>query len=104
MIFNATAGLTIYLRAAAPRSAIHFPHNRLGLTMPGVSISEKVMFVRLLNHDNDSGAIGAGYAWDGKDVAWTELLADRLRIDLAALDRGARGLGSTGADRPRRGQ
>ncbi|MDP5309237.1 putative rhamnosyl transferase [Paracoccus spongiarum] len=104
MIHNAVAGLTVYLAPDAQRSIMHFPHWQIGLSMPGVTLPGKVMFVRFLNHDNDSGAIGAGYPWEAGETDWNTMLADRFRIDLAHLDRAARDFGLPGADRPRWGQ
>lgn len=104
MIYNAVAGLTVYLPPDAGRSVMHFPHWQIGLSMPGVMLPGKVMFVRFLNHDNDSGAVGAGYGWDaGKAPDWAKILADRFAIDLPALDRAAREFGLPGAARPRWG-
>lgn len=104
MIYNAVAGLTVYLPPDAGRSVMHFPHWQIGLSMPGATMPGKVMFVRFLNHDNDSGAIGAGYGWDaGAAPDWPKLLADRFRIDLPALERAARDYALPGADRPRWG-
>lgn len=103
MIYNAVAGLTVYLPPDAGRSVMHFPHWQIGLSMPGVTLPGKVMFVRFLNHDNDSGAIGAGYGWDAGDADWTRMLSDRFRIDLPVLDRAAREFGLPGAARPRWG-
>lgn len=103
MIYNAVAGLTVYLPPDAERSVMHFPHWQIGLSMPGVTLPGKVMYVRFLNHDNDSGAIGAGYAWDAGDADWGAMLAERFRIDLQGLDRAARAFGLPGADRPRWG-
>jgi len=104
VIYNAVAGLTVYLPPDAGRSVMHFPHWKIGLSMSGVTLPAKVMFVRLLNHDNDSGAIGAGYPWEaaGEDLA--EMLAERFRIDLPTIEAAARGFGLPGADRPRWGQ
>lgn len=103
MIYNAGAALTVYLPPDAQRSVMHFPHWKIGLSMPGVTMPGKAMFVRFLNHDNDSGAIGAGYPWEGDPAGWAGLLAERFRIDLEALDRAARDFGLPGADRPRWG-
>ena len=104
MIYNAVAGLTVYLPPDAERSIMHFPHWKIGLSMPGVTLPGKVMFVRFLNHDNDSGAIGAGYAWEGDPDTWQALLAERFRIDLPTLDRAARDFGLPGAARPHWGR
>ncbi|RDW14873.1 putative rhamnosyl transferase [Paracoccus thiocyanatus] len=103
MIYNAVAALTVYLPPDAQRSVMHFPHWKIGLSMPGVTLPAKPMFVRFLNHDNDSGAIGAGYPWEADPAGWGRLLARRFRIDLDTLERSARAFGLPGADRPRWG-
>jgi hypothetical protein len=59
--------------------------------------------VRFLNHDNDSGAIGAGYAVPAENDNWAGILAERFRIDLARIDQAARAFSLPGADRPRWG-
>lgn len=103
MIYNAVAGLTVYLPPDARCSVMHFPHWKIGLSMPGVTLSEKVMFLRLLNHDNDSGAIGGGYLWPARDPDWQRMLAERFRVDLPSLDAAARDFALPGAARPRWG-
>ncbi len=103
MIYNAVAGLTIYLKPDAGRSAMHFPHWQLGLSMPGLTLPARLMFARFLHHDNDSGAIGAGYGWNADPGTFQQVLADRFRIDLPSLDVAAREFGLPGAPRPRWG-
>ncbi|TWI34275.1 putative rhamnosyl transferase [Paracoccus sulfuroxidans] len=103
MIYNAVAALTIYLPPDAGRSVVHFPHWKIGMAMSGVQMTGRVMFARMLNHDNDSGAIGAGYALDGDPAEHGALLAERFRIDLASLHEAAREFGLPGAPRPRWG-
>jgi hypothetical protein len=103
IIYNAVAGLTVYLPPDAGRSVMHFPHWKIGLSMPGVTLPGKTMFVRFLNHDNDSGAIGAGYAVPAENDNWAGILAERFRIDLARIDQAARAFSLPGADRPRWG-
>ncbi|MDK8875379.1 putative rhamnosyl transferase [Paracoccus sp. SSJ] len=103
VIHNASAGLTIYLPPDAQCSAVHFQHWKIGLSMPGVTLAGKAMFVRSLNHDNDSGAIGAGYPCPDDPAGRGRILAERFRIDLDTLDRAARDFGLPGADRPRWG-
>ncbi|MCF3973604.1 putative rhamnosyl transferase [Paracoccus salsus] len=103
MIYNAVAALTVYLPPDSGRSVMHFPHWQIGLSMPGVTLPGKTMFVRFLNHDNDSGAIGAGYRWEPDSTDWQSVLMDRFRIDLRCLNQAARDYGLPGADRPRWG-
>lgn len=103
VIFNAVAALTVYLPPDAGRSVLHFPHWKIALSMPGVQMTGKVMFARMLNHDNDSGAVGAGYGWEAEPAQHRTLLAERFRIDLPTLDDAARNFGLPGAPRPRWG-
>ena len=103
MIYNAVAGLTIYLPPDAGRSVMHYPHWKLAQSMPGVMLPGKSMYVRFLNHDNDSGAIGAGYALEAGDTDWRQILAERFMIDLPTLQQAARDFALPGADRPRWG-
>ena len=51
--------------------------------MPGVTLGDGAMYCRFLNHDNDSGAVGAGYDWDETPPDAAALLRERFRIDLA---------------------
>ncbi|RCW88077.1 putative rhamnosyl transferase [Paracoccus lutimaris] len=104
MIYNAVAALTVYLPPDARRSIMNFPHWKMGLYMPGVTLPGKMMYVRFLNHDNDSGAIGAGYGLPNTPADWTETLATRFRIDLPDLDRAARNFSLPGARRPNWGR
>lgn len=103
VIHNTGIAQPIYLPPGLQRTALNFQHWKIGLSMPNVMLTEKVMFARFLHHDNDSGAIGAGYRWPQGDAIWRDLLAERFRIDLPALDEGARGFGLPGAARPRWG-
>lgn len=93
IIHNATAALTIYLKPDADRCAIHYPHWKLALSMPGLVLASQPQFVRVLHRDNDSGAVGAGYAWTMADDQLPGLLADRFRLHLPTLDEGARRYG-----------
>lgn len=102
VVYNTGIAQPIYLPAHLDRTAVHFEHWKIGLTMPNVMMAEKVMFARFLHHDNDSGAIGQGYRWQ-HDQDWQALLAERFRIDLPTLDQGARGFAKPGAARPRWG-
>ena len=103
IVYNTGIAQPIFLPPELQRTAVHFQHWKVGLSMPNVMMTGPVMFARFLHHDNDSGAIGAGYRWPAEGENWEKLLAKRFRIDLAALDRGARGFGLPGAARPRWG-
>lgn len=82
VIYNATAALTIYLRPEDERSAVFFPHWKLGNHMPGLVMPEDVMFCRSMNGDNDSSEVGPGYGFDAQPGDLPGLLRDRFRIDL----------------------
>ena len=73
------------------------------MAMPGVIMAEQIMYARVLNHDNDSGAIGAGYPLKSR-LNPGGALARRFRIDLPTLEEGARGFGLPGAPRPNWGR
>lgn len=89
MIYNASAALTIYLPPDAGRCVLHYPHWKVGLSMPGVTLPGKVMYARLIHGDNDSGAVGAGYAIENPSQNLPQLLAERFQIDLPRLTAGA---------------
>ncbi|AXC51115.1 hypothetical protein DRW48_06310 [Paracoccus suum] len=99
MIYNAVAGLTVYLPPGDERSATQLPHWRLGHHMPGLILPDEIMFCRFLNHDNDSGAIGPGYDFDGPPPDAARVLAERFKIDLADINRDARDFGLPQAGR-----
>lgn len=103
VIYNTGIAQPIYLPPGARRTALHFQHWKIGMAMPNVMLTDKVMFARFLHHDNDSGAIGSGYRWQPDGVVWQDLLAQRFRIDLPTLQQGAQGFGMPGAARPRWG-
>ena len=92
IVHNASAALVIFLPPDAGRCVLHFPHFKVNLSMPGVTLAGRPMFVRMLHGDNDSGAVGAGYAVEAPGQDMAALLARRFRIDLAALETGARAL------------
>jgi hypothetical protein len=104
MIYTAVAALTVYLPPDAGRSIMHFPHWRIAQYMPGVTLPDRLMYVRFLNHDNDSGAIGPGYTLPETVTDWTKALARRFRIDLPSLDQAARDFSLPGAMRPHWGR
>ncbi|WP_299361269.1 glycosyltransferase [uncultured Paracoccus sp.] len=93
VIHNASAALTIYLQPDVDRCAIHFPHWQLALSMPGLVLADQPRFVRVLHHDNDSGAIGAGYPWMLPQDQVSEMLANRFRLHLPTIDQGVRRFG-----------
>lgn len=90
MIYNAGAGLTVFLAPDDPRTACHFPHWRLAHYMPGAVIADRIMYCRLLNHDNDSGAVGAGYDFDEAIGPADRILKRRFGIALDVLDNAAK--------------
>ncbi|GLK65377.1 hypothetical protein F8A10_09085 [Paracoccus kondratievae] len=82
---HASAALTVYLPPDAERCVVHYPHWQVGALMPGVALASRPMYVRLLHHDNDSGAVGPGYRTPVQPESFEPVLAERFRIDLAAL-------------------
>lgn len=88
MIHNAVAGLTVFLAPDLPRSAVHYAHWKLALSMPGLVLGSQPRFVRVLHGDNDSGAVGASYPWKLGPAEAEALLADRFKVDLAGLRQG----------------
>ncbi len=104
IIHHAVAAMTVYLAPDAGQSVVDFPHWRIAMAMPGVIMAEQIMYARVLNHDNDSGAIGAGYPLNMSRLNPQAVLARRFRIDLPTLDEGARGFGLPGASRPNWGR
>lgn len=88
MIYNATAGLVIFLPPDAQRTVIHYPHFKVTTLMPGIVMSGRPMFVRVLSGDNDSGDVGLGYALPLKQPDVEPQLAERFRIDLEAIREG----------------
>ncbi|UXU76064.1 MULTISPECIES: glycosyltransferase [unclassified Paracoccus (in: a-proteobacteria)] len=85
VIHAASAALTVFLPPDAGQSVLHFPHWQIACHMPGVTFADRLMFLRVLNQDNDSGAVGAGYGLAMPDVDWRAILARRFRIDLSGL-------------------
>ena len=104
MIYNAVAGLTLFLPPDDHRTAAHVPHWRLAHHMPGAVIADRIMYCRFLNHDNDSGAVGAGYDYDSDPGPPGPLLKRRFRIDLDLIDRAARDFALPPAPRPHWGR
>lgn len=104
IIHHAVAAMTVYLAPDAGRSVVHFPHWKIATAMPGVNMAEQVMYARVLNHDNDSGAIGAGYPLDKSRLNPRGMLVRRFRIHLPTLEDGARDFGLPGAPRPNWGR
>ncbi|MFO1138869.1 MAG: glycosyltransferase [Paracoccus sp. (in: a-proteobacteria)] len=100
VVHNTGIAQPIYLAPDAGRTAVHFQHWRVALSMPNVMMARHLMFARFLHHDNDSGAIGTGYRWPAEGADWNDLLAQRFCIDLPALDAAAREFGLPGAKRP----
>lgn len=92
IVHNASAALVIFLPPDAGRCVLHFPHFKVNQSMPGVTLAAKPMFVRMLHGDNDSGAVGAGYAVEGPAQDMAALLTRRFRIDLAGLTAGVAAL------------
>lgn len=103
-VYSTGVALITWVRPDDPESAIDFEHWRMGSHMNGVALHDKAMFVRVVHHDNDSGALGPNYPWTDPPADPASLLRKRFRIDLAALDAAARAAALPGADRPKWGR
>ncbi len=97
IVHNACAGLTVYLKPDQQRTAVHYPHWKLALSMPGLVIGSQPGFVRVMHGDNDSGTVGANYGWTLKDESAADLLARAFRIDLPGIDAAVRRQGGSPA-------
>lgn len=87
---NMGVALTVFLAPDRDATAVHFNHARIGLWMPGVSVPQPLMFLRLMHGDGDSASLGAGYAWEADEAAMPALLQGRFRLDHALLSDAAR--------------
>ncbi len=103
-VHNTGVALLTYVRPDAAESAIDFEHWRMGTYMNGVGLHDRAMFVRVVHHDNDSGALGPNYPWAQPPGDMAGLLRRRFRIDLPALDAAARQAALPGAARPNWGR
>ena len=82
--------LTVFLPPDRDVTAVHFNHAKIGLWMPGVSVPQPLMFLRLMHDDGDSASLGAGYPWEADEASLPALMQSRFRLDHAALDGAAR--------------
>ncbi|TRW95108.1 hypothetical protein FNJ84_17630 [Paracoccus sp. M683] len=87
---NMGVALTVFLGPERDATAVHFNHAKLGLWMPGVSIPQPLMFLRLMHGDGDSGSLGAGYPWEAEPASLPDRMRRRLGLDHALLDAAAR--------------
>lgn len=91
-IVNATAALLHVVRPTEEVTGVSFVHWKLAGEMPGLTIADRAMYLRLLHHDNDSGSVGAGFAIEGAGDA-AETARDRFGVDLDRMRIGARRFG-----------
>lgn len=87
---NMGVALTIFLPPEAQQTALDFNHTRLAQWMPGVQISEPLMFLRSIHGDSDSGDMGPGLPWQPEEGGLNRLLRERFALrrgDLARLAR-----------------
>lgn len=89
---NMGVALTVFLRPEAGDTALHYDHSKIGLWMPGVSITRPLMFLRSIHADSDSGAMGAGVPWPAGEEDLDDLLWQRFRLRRASLERLGRAL------------
>lgn len=88
--YNMGVALTVFLSPEAEETALHYDHSKIGLWMPGVSISRQLMFIRSIHADSDSGAMGPGIPWQIEGERLDRQLERRFglrRADLEALPR-----------------
>ena len=103
-VYSTGVALITWVRPDDPDSALDFEHWRMGHHMNGVALHDRPMFVRVVHHDNDSGALGPNYPWAEPPTDPATILRKRFRIDLPALQRAARAAALPGADRSKWGR
>lgn len=94
---NMGVALTVFLGPEQDATAVHYNHAKLGLWMPGVSIPQPLMFLRLMHGDGDSASLGAGYPWEVAADALPDLMQQRFRIDPERLDAASRRFSRAGS-------
>lgn len=87
---NMGVALTVFLAPEHQATAVHFNHAKLGLWMPGISIPQPLMFLRLMHEDGDSASLGAGYPWQAEQADLPGMMKRRMGLDFAELDAAAR--------------
>lgn len=87
---NMGVALTVFLGPERDATAVHFNHTKLALWMPGVSVAQPLMFLRLMHDDGDSGSLGAGYPWEADPDTLPQRMRRRFGLDHALLDAAAR--------------
>lgn len=90
---NMGVALTVFLAPDHQATALHFNHAKIGLWMPGVSMVQRPMFLRLMHGDGDSASLGAGYPWETDPAGLPDLLHRRFGLDFRKLDQAARRFG-----------
>lgn len=80
---NGTPGLTVFLAPDAPEAVLDYPHHTLQRFMPGVSLSDRVMYLRGMHGGNDSGRIDGRLGEAMTPVRANAVLTRRFSIDLA---------------------
>ncbi|GIT90259.1 hypothetical protein JANAI62_02580 [Jannaschia pagri] len=76
----------LILRPTIRRTAVHFPHHRLGLLMPSVTVPEP-MWLRGVDGTNDSRMDGALDRLRPADAETRDGLAERFGLDWEAIGR-----------------
>lgn len=77
----------VVLRPGARRTAIHFPHHRLGRLMPAITLPGERMWLRGVDGTNDSRMPGALERLRPATGAQRAELEDRFGLDLGAIAR-----------------
>lgn len=91
------AGLALYLKPDDPACITDFPHQKVWMRMPALSLTDQVMFLRGAHDGNDSPVTtrGAG-AFEIGDDELTDLISRRFGLDFEAFQAAIRARG-TGA-------
>ncbi len=77
----------IFLRPDNPRTALHFPHHRVGTIMPSVTIPDVPMWLRGVDGTNDSRVKGQMARLKPADEEQRRQLSKRFGLDLDAIAR-----------------
>lgn len=82
---NMGVALTLFLDPAARETALHYNHVRLARWMPGIAITQPLMFLRSIHGDSDSGDMGPGLPFPLSEDRIEHALRSRFGLDLSDL-------------------
>lgn len=80
-----TPALAVLTRPDAEERILDFPHHKLWMAMPTLTLPDDVMFVRGAHGGNDSRIVPEEPAWHLPEARQAPLLQRRFRIDLPAF-------------------